>query len=361
MNAPDELPFSEPTKQPNQQPYRKDPMKVSRVVLIVVALHVLVIGGIFVFEGCSRTKSPTPDMAANESQPGETPAAPATDPSMIPAPQPVVSMPATAAPLLAQPTVVTQTAPASKTYSVRHGDSLWKIAKIEGVSVGDLARANNLGKTTALKIGQKLQIPAAARAETFTAQASVIPTGTGAPAAETVSATGDIGGTAYTVQSGDSLWKIARRQNVTVVALKHANSLSSDALKVGQKLTIPAATTVNTTVAGVATPATTSWLEPGKYTENGQTIHIVDVNETPGIIAMAYAVRVDDLMKANNITDARKINYGQRLVIPTAPVTTTAPAVTITPAAATTVVPTITTAAPTLAAPVVSASQITVN
>ena len=29
-------------------------MKVSKVVLIVVALHVLVIGGIVVFEGCSR-------------------------------------------------------------------------------------------------------------------------------------------------------------------------------------------------------------------------------------------------------------------------------------------------------------------
>jgi len=48
-------------------------MKVSKVVLIVVALHVLVIGGIVVFEGCSRVKSSTPDMAANESLPGQQP------------------------------------------------------------------------------------------------------------------------------------------------------------------------------------------------------------------------------------------------------------------------------------------------
>ncbi len=41
-------------------------MKVSKVVLIVVALHALVIGGIFVFEGCSRSKTATTDMAANE-------------------------------------------------------------------------------------------------------------------------------------------------------------------------------------------------------------------------------------------------------------------------------------------------------
>ena len=49
-------------------------MKVSKVVLIVVALHVLVIGGIIVFEGCSRAKSSTPtDMAANENLPGQQP------------------------------------------------------------------------------------------------------------------------------------------------------------------------------------------------------------------------------------------------------------------------------------------------
>lgn len=346
-------------------------MKVSRVVLIVVALHVLVIGGIFVFEGCSRAKAPTPDMAANESQPGEIPAAPVATDATAPVnmtPQVVTSVPATSTLVPAAPVMTTATtipaAPATSTYTVKHGDSLWKIAKAQGISVGDLARANNLGKTTALKIGQKLQIPAATRTETLTAQASVIPTGTGAPAPETLSMAGDTTGNLYTVQSGDSLWKIARRQNVTVAAIKQANNLTSDALKIGQKLQIPAAATVNTVAAGIATPSSSTWLEPGKYTENGQTIHIVDVNETPAIIAKKYGVRTDDLMKANNITDARKINYGQRLIIPTAPVATTVPAVTVTPAAAATApvaTPVTTTTAPQLAAPVVSASQVSVN
>lgn len=43
----------------------------------------------------------------------------------------------------------------------------------------------------------------------------------------------------YTVVSGDSLWKIARAHNTTVVKLREANSLKSDQLKVGQTLTIP--------------------------------------------------------------------------------------------------------------------------
>jgi len=43
----------------------------------------------------------------------------------------------------------------------------------------------------------------------------------------------------YTVVSGDSLWKIARKHGITVEALKQANNLTSDALKPGQVLQIP--------------------------------------------------------------------------------------------------------------------------
>jgi LysM repeat protein len=50
------------------------------------------------------------------------------------------------------PTPVT----AAKTYAVKKGDSLYKIAKAEKVTVAQLAQANNLSKTSMLKIGQKL-------------------------------------------------------------------------------------------------------------------------------------------------------------------------------------------------------------
>ena len=44
---------------------------------------------------------------------------------------------------------------------------------------------------------------------------------------------------AYTVVTGDSLWKIARAHHTTVQALRDANHLKTDSLKVGQILTIP--------------------------------------------------------------------------------------------------------------------------
>jgi LysM repeat protein len=338
-------------------------MKVSRVVLIVVALHVLVIGGIFIFEGCSRTKAPAPDMAANESPIGEQPMAPATDmasqalPAIMTPTAPAASGLVPAAPSMTPASsIAPSAAPVTSTarsYSVKKGDSLWKIAKAEGISVGDLARANNLSKTSVLQIGQKLEIPSVAKIDTTTAAASVIPTGT--PTMNGDAAMVDTSGQLYTVQSGDSLWKIARRQGTTVAALKQANSLSSDALQIGQKLRIPAAATT-TVSAGLATPSPAStWMEPGSYNENGQQIHIVDIHETPAIIAKKYGIRTDDLMRANNITDATRLNYGQRLVIPLTPTVTTAA-----PVAPTPIVPAVSTA-PALAAPVVSASQVTVQ
>jgi peptidoglycan endopeptidase LytE len=43
----------------------------------------------------------------------------------------------------------------------------------------------------------------------------------------------------YTVVSGDTLSKIAAKFGVTVTALKAANNLTSDIIKLGQKLLIP--------------------------------------------------------------------------------------------------------------------------
>jgi LysM repeat protein len=315
-------------------------MKVSKVVLIVVALHVLVIGGIFVFEGCSRAKAPAPDFAANETAPADAanqpalPADPTAQPTLLPA-QPVVATPTPLTP-------VTPVAPApvtTKTYAVKSGDSLWKISKAEGVSVGDLAKANNLTKTSVLKIGQKLTIPAKAEAALAPTQvAATAPTATGLSADTTtmLAPTSVIpaGANTYTVKSGDSLWKIAKSQGVSVAALKQANSLSTDALKVGQKLAIPAKTDAAVMTTASATTTTGEWT-PGPVQENGQMFHIVDIGESPATIAKKHGIKVEDLMRANNITDARRIRVGDRLTIPVAAAATSASApVPATPAVA---------------------------
>ncbi len=356
-------------------------MKVSKVVLIVVALHVLVIGGIVVFEGCSRSKTSTPDMAANEPSdsvmPGATnsesvsipnPTGPSTPNSLAPT---TVAGNETMAPTTPAPVATPVSTSAAHTYVVKKGDSLWKISKAENISVGELSRANNLTKTSTLKVGQKLTVPVMAKAEkTNIATASVVPTSSDAttPSATTAAVTADAGGIgSYTVKSGDSLWKIARLQNVSVSALKQANNLSGDSLKVGQKLHLPTASakaatdmTANTVSAGIAPTSAAGWQAPGTYQENGQTIHIVDFNESPATIAKKYGIKTDDLLKANNITDPKKVQYGQKLVIPQQQAATTTAAATptaTTPVANTPAAPVVASATPSATAPVVAASH----
>ena len=85
-----------------------------------------------------------------------------------------------------------------------------------------------------MKIKQKLVIPAP------TPSTGVAPT--------TTAGTPDTGGETYTVKSGDNLSKIAKKYGVSVKALKAANNLTTDHIKVGDKLKIPAK-------AEAATPA----------------------------------------------------------------------------------------------------------
>ena len=97
----------------------------------------------------------------------------------------------------------------SNTYTVKSGDSLYSIARKYGITVDALKSAN--GKTSnLLSIGEILVIP------TTTSTSRT-----------------------YTVQQGDSLWKIATNYGVSVNALKQANNLTSDLLSIGQVLVIP--------------------------------------------------------------------------------------------------------------------------
>jgi LysM repeat protein len=68
-------------------------------------------------------------------------------------------------------------APESATYTVKSGDTLGKIARSHGTSYKRIMALNDL-KTTAIRVGQKLKMPAPkpAGAETIPASASISPT-----------------------------------------------------------------------------------------------------------------------------------------------------------------------------------------
>jgi membrane-bound lytic murein transglycosylase D len=112
-------------------------------------------------------------------------------------------------------------------YVVKSGDTYVTIAKGKKVSVKALTEVNPGVEPTKLQIGQKLHIPAPTAATVQTAN-------TGAPATDA-----NTGDPLYTVKSGDTLIRIASDHKTSVRALRTANNLRTDSIKVGQKLKIP--------------------------------------------------------------------------------------------------------------------------
>jgi LysM repeat protein len=127
----------------------------------------------------------------------------------------------------------------------------------------------------------------------------------------------------YTVKSGDNLWTIARKNNLTLAQLTAANRLSPNvSLRPGQKLIIPKSTPTATPApapggVGAATkPAEPLMVPPADRSGSDVVKHVVKSGETLGAIARRYDVRMVDIAVANNISDPGKLRPGMELVIP---------------------------------------------
>ena len=133
---------------------------------------------------------------------------------------------------------------AETTYKVDKGDTLYSISRKYQITVAELRAANNLSENDVLKAGQKLIIP---EADIGTAAAlSTSKEVSAKPAATQVKTT------EYTVQKGDTLYRIAKNNGMTVAELLSINNMDSTVvIKVGQKLKIastPEASSVNAAV-----------------------------------------------------------------------------------------------------------------
>lgn len=120
---------------------------------------------------------------------------------------------------------------------VSRGDTLYKIARENNMTVDELAKLNDLTEPYALSVGQKLKLAKAA--------AQAVPENTddvlvvGKPVA-TVQMTTRVALREVTVETGDTLYSLSRRYSVPVNDLAVMNNLSAPfALSVGQKLKVP--------------------------------------------------------------------------------------------------------------------------
>ncbi|MCY9866534.1 N-acetylmuramoyl-L-alanine amidase [Vibrio coralliirubri] len=157
-------------------------------------------------------------------------------------------------------------------HKVSRGESLSVIASKYGTSTQTLMKFNNL-KSSSLAIGQVLKIPGSASSSS---SSSAIKTKT----------------ITHTVKSGEYLGKIASRYKVSVADIKRENRLTSETVRVGQKLRI--------TVEVKDVPLRKHKVARGDYL---------------GKIASKYGVSVNSIRQANKLK-SDSLAIGQVLIIP---------------------------------------------
>ena len=118
-----------------------------------------------------------------------------------------------------------------KTYIVKQGDTFYSISKALDVTVAELKEWNGIS-SNALEIDQQLiyyvqstvqEVPDSLSQEDTS---SLITSPSASP------------NTYYLVKSGDSLYKIAQENDMTVEELKDLNNLTSNNLRIGQRLAV---------------------------------------------------------------------------------------------------------------------------
>ena len=150
-------------------------------------------------------------------------------------------------------------------YIVQKNDTLYQIAKNNNISVEDLKKINNLS-TNQIYIGDKLLVPK--KSEIIEQDSEY-----------------DI----YTVQKGDSLWQISNKYNISTKELIDINNLENLTLQIGQKLLVPKNTT-------------------------SEEVYIVEKGDTLWSIAKKNNVSVDTLKRLNNLSN-NLLSIGQHLII----------------------------------------------
>ena len=202
----------------------------------------------------------------------------------------------------------------SNYYTVKKGDTLWTIAKNSGISVNELKALNNL-TSNALSIGQTLKLKDDTSVEEIPSEDDT-----------------------YVVKAGDTLYNIANNFNISVTELKLLNNLTNNYLSIGQVLKLPMSVISDDkyivksgdTLYGIANKynVTVENLKDINNLSNnnlsiGQVLMIPSKNEVYTVksgdtlysIAIKNNTSVNEIKALNNLS-SNNLSIGQKLLIP---------------------------------------------
>jgi LysM repeat protein len=175
-----------------------------------------------------------------------------------------------------------------RTYKVKPGDSVAKVADFHGVSQDDLRAANGMRKHDRLRVGKTIVVPMELRG----------------------------GATrSHVVRRGDTLASVARRYDVSVKALAAENKLArGGSLQLGRTLLIPEPDDLEPGKA-FKPQKVNKLVETGKKVPGG-VLHTVQPGQSLWIIARAYNVKGAKIAERNGFDPAEPLAVGTKIVIP---------------------------------------------
>ena len=183
-------------------------------------------------------------------------------------------------------------------HKVKSGEYLGKIATKYRVSVNQIKKWNNL-KSNNIRVGQRLVIYRGGKGPVSTASSS---SSTASKGSTTAASNGSSGSSAsyHTVRSGDTLSGIATKYGTTVTRIKELNGLTSNNIKVGQRLKVKAGSSSSASAPSAS----------------GSTTYIVKSGDSLYSIAKNYpGVSANDIMVHNGMKSS-SIKPGMKLKIP---------------------------------------------
>ncbi len=185
-------------------------------------------------------------------------------------------------------------------HKVKKGETLFSISKLYNIPVEDLKKMNQLSGSV-IHFGDELKLQQPEKVElakTEISKPSVEPAKPEVTKQKTNNEE-QIASTTHKVSSGETLFSISKKYNISIDDLKKMNQLANSNIRPGQILNL--VSSEEKTVATVSAPSK-------------QITHKVGSGESFYSIARNYGCSVDDLKNWNNKT-SNKLNKGEKLIV----------------------------------------------
>ena len=194
-------------------------------------------------------------------------------------------------------------------YTVKSGDSVWKIANDHGISMNQLIEWNNI-KNNFVYPGQQLVVSKGSSS----ASGSTSNTSTGNTSSNTANTGSTTSGSTYTVKAGESVWSVSNKFGISMNQLIEWNNIKNNFIYPGQKLIVKGgsskASATATTKPTASTPASTT----PTASSTGDTKYTVKAGESVWGVANKHHITMDQLIEWNNIKN-NFIYPGQEVIV----------------------------------------------